>query len=318
MNSITKNNQNETTLRSMVKHIFGADKLIRYKELTEGYFNVAYEILLDDGREVVLKIAPNPQVEVLSYEKNLMHTEVSCMRLARANGVKCVPEVYGYDDSKTICSSPYFFMEKVKGDSLSSVKEMLTEEVVESINVSVGVINRSINDITCNCFGYPGIPESQGEQWYQVFKNMLLLCVQDAKKKNVNLKIDIEQLWIYLERDRNIFSEVKEPKLVHWDCWDGNIMVADGKVTGIIDWERCLYADPLMETGFRSFFDQRAFQKGYGIGELTQNQLKRILWYEIYVMLIGCVESIYRQYETTEFYDWASSVLVERFEKLTY
>lgn len=316
MYSITKNNQDEKTLRAMVKHIFGADKLVSYNELTEGYFNIAYEIILEDGKEAILKIAPKPQVEVLSYEKNLMHTEVACMRLARSKGIQCVPVVYGYDDSETICPSPYFFMEKVKGNSLLSVKEMLDETVVESINVSVGEVNHSINDITCDCFGYPSIPDSQGEHWYQVFKKMLLMCIADARKKNVNLKIDIDQLMVYLERDKDIFSEVITPKLVHWDCWDGNIMVSDGKVVGIIDWERCIFGDPLMEVGFREYFDHQAFKKGYGICELTQNQLKRILWYDIYAMLIGCVESIYRQYETTEFYDWASSELLDRFEKL--
>ena len=49
-------------------------------ELKEGWFNVAYNVKLADGREVVLKIAPPQDVEVMSYEKNIMYTEVTAMR----------------------------------------------------------------------------------------------------------------------------------------------------------------------------------------------------------------------------------------------
>lgn len=49
-----------------------------------------------------------------------------------------------------------------------------------------------------------------------------------------------------LDRDKEYFNEVTKPKLFHWDLW----------------------ADELMEVGFRTFADNNDFLNGYGI-ELT-------------------------------------------------
>ena len=58
MESLTKNRQNEETLRRMVGRFFHPLELQSYKELTEGYFNVAYEVTLSSGEAVILKVAP--------------------------------------------------------------------------------------------------------------------------------------------------------------------------------------------------------------------------------------------------------------------
>ena len=52
-----------------------------WKELKEGWFNVVYDLRLADGREVILKIAPPADAEILTYERNIMETEVGSMRL---------------------------------------------------------------------------------------------------------------------------------------------------------------------------------------------------------------------------------------------
>jgi hypothetical protein len=52
---------------------------ISIKELTEGLFNVAYEVLLPE-KAVILKIAPPQDVKVMSYEHNIMKAEVEALR----------------------------------------------------------------------------------------------------------------------------------------------------------------------------------------------------------------------------------------------
>ena len=65
MESLTKNRQNEETLRRMVGRFFHPLELQSYKELTEGYFNVAYEVTLSSGEAVILKVAPAEGVRVI-------------------------------------------------------------------------------------------------------------------------------------------------------------------------------------------------------------------------------------------------------------
>src|SRR4051794_19981303 len=71
MESITKNRQSQDALRAMVERAYGPGQLPGgddwVSELGHGWFNVAYRIRLRDGRRVVLKIAPPPHIEVMTY-----------------------------------------------------------------------------------------------------------------------------------------------------------------------------------------------------------------------------------------------------------
>src|SRR5689334_13865335 len=100
MESKTKNTKTRAQIATMVAAAFGGPALANgedaVRELKEGWFNAAYNIQLADGREVILKIAPPKHAEVLSYEKNIMATEVAAMRLVRQNPAIPVPEIYFY------------------------------------------------------------------------------------------------------------------------------------------------------------------------------------------------------------------------------
>lgn len=316
MESLTKNKQDEDTIRKMVKKFFSPLELKDYRELTEGYFNIAYEVELSNRKKTVLKIAPSKEIRVMTYEQNIMYSEVRAMRIVRENCNVPVAEIYGYDDSCTICKSPYFFMEKLSGESLNSIKETLTSEQIDSIYSETGRMIHSVNSIPCPCFGYPGLSEYQGTEWYPVFYKMMETLLEDAEQVNVDIKISPDELISELKRDRAVFEEVIEPSFVHWDCWDGNIFVENGKVVGIIDWERVLWADPLMEVGFRTYNANPAFQKGYGLEVLSEHQQRRALWYDVYLMLSMIIECEYRKYETMDQYNWTTNILVKQFEKL--
>ena len=238
------------------------------------------------------------------------------MEMALEHGGIPIPKMLGYDDSHTICESPYFFMEKLKGSSLHEIKDDFTQEQINDIYKETGRINKEINRIACPCFGYPGQPEFQGKDWYMVFRRMLEAGISDARQGNVDLKIPVDELLRYLEWDKDIFAEVTEPRLVHWDLWDGNIFVSDGVITGLIDWERCIWGDPLLEVGFRTHSDNPFFQKGYGMKAFTKSQKRRSLWYDIYLFVLVSLECEYRKYETMDMYQWATHMLVELFKKL--
>ncbi len=62
-------------------------------ELTDGTYNTAYVVRLTDGREAVLKIAPDPAADVLTYEHDIMRTEVEFYERVRAETTCPVPEV---------------------------------------------------------------------------------------------------------------------------------------------------------------------------------------------------------------------------------
>ena len=316
MESLTKNRQSRETVQKIAEKFFPDDRMAEYEELTEGYFNVAYEITLLSGRSVILKVAPSDEVPVMSYEKNIMFAETESMKMAAANPDIPVPLVYGYDDSRSICPSPYFLMEKLRGNSLYSIRENLPEENINAIKKETGEVNRRINEIICPRFGLPGQQECQGEEWFPVFRRMMEMGIEDAEARAVDLKVSAGEILECLEKDRRFFEEVKTPCLVHWDIWAGNIFTDGICVTGIIDWERSLWGDPLLEVGFRTFDVDICFRKGYGKERLTESEERRALWYDVYMAVLQALECEYMHYDTMEMYERGVRLLGEQMKRM--
>lgn len=312
--SVTKSLVSEETIYNMVNKAFGCEPK-EIIELTEGFFNVAYRIELEN-RPVILKVAPAPEVDILTYEKNIMWTEVDSMKMIKQRTSVPVPEILFYDDSCTICDRTYFFMEYLPGRSFSSGMEELSEEEKSHIFNKVGQCTRELNEITGEKFGYYGQPERQGDVWYEVFKEMLLDAFTDAERKAIAVPVAKEKMLALLEKDKNCFEEVTVPRFVHWDIWAGNVFVDKSKVTGIIDFERALWADELMEVGFRTYDYNKNFFDGYGITELSENQKRRALWYDIFLFQISRLECDYRQYDNRWAYEWSGEMIPKWVELL--
>ncbi len=278
--SITKAAVSEDTVKRMAQKAFGEDAL-EIQELKEGYFNIAYRVRLKD-RSTVLKIAPSPETEVMTFEKNIMFSEVDSMRMAARRTEVPVPEVLFYDNSRSVADREYFFMEMLEGQSLSSISDTLSQEQKQKIYYDIGRYTAILNRITGAAFGYYGQPDRQGE-----------------------------------ERDRALFEAVETPRFVHWDIWAGNVFIADGRIQGFIDFERCLWGDPLMEVGFRGYERNGAFLDGYGLRELSREEDRRARWYDVYLALLWCLETDYRGYDNRDFYHMGCRAALSGMEELS-
>lgn len=306
MQSQTKNRKTYVQVARMAERAFaglslaaGEDALL---ELKEGWFNAAYNVRLSDGREVILKIAPPQGAEVMTYEQNLMATEVAAMRLAATNPAIPVPEVYAYDPQHDLCDSDYFFMEKLSGENYSHVRESLPQSVQAEIDREIGGIVRQINTFTGNYFGYDGNPALRDSSWKGAFFKICDSILEDGALKQAEYGLPVESIRAALLSHASVLEEVTVPQLVHWDAWDLNIFVKDGKVSGIIDFERALWADPLMEAQFRSVDAGNISEslRGYGKTEFSPTELVRCHLYTLHLGLVMKTEDYYRHYDTDE------------------
>ncbi len=322
MLSLTKNHKTDEDLRKMVADAFEGRRAIEITELKEGFFNVAYLIKVSDGQEVILKIAPPKDACIMSYENNLMSAEVKSMRLVRENTTVPVPEVLFYSSEKescNFCDSQYFFMTKLEGSNYNSVKDSLTEQERYHIEYELGQYNRQMNEITGENFGYFDAMETSGE-WKTVFESMIKGVLQDGMVRNIDIGMDYEGLLKYIEDKLYSLESVTIPKFVHWDLWDGNVFIIDGHVEGIIDFERSIWGDPLMECAFRHHNNmggqQTSFLDGYGAVEESQDADIRYILYDIYLYLIMTIECDYRQYSDNGQYLWAQNMLADALKRL--
>ena len=305
MESKTKNRKTRAQIAAMAARAFGgialADSENAVQELKEGWFNAVYNIRLADGREVILKIAPPSDAEVMLYEKQIMVTEVAAMRLVRQHPAIPVPEIYFFDDAHDLCDADYFFMEKVAGDNLERVKARLSSKTQAAIERHSGEIIRAINGFTGAYFGYAGNPDLRATTWQAAFIKILEAVLEDAARKNVVFDLSYDDLIGTVLNHAPALEEVTTPCLVHWDAWNPNFFVKDGRVVGIIDFERALWADPLMEAQFRPLSfgaDITDAMRGYGKTTFTAAEEERCWLYTLHLALVMNTECYYRNYDT--------------------
>ena len=293
----------------MAKKAFPDKTVAAIKELTEGMCNVTYHVVFDDGAESILKIAAENTTGNTSNEVSLMRAEIEAMRLVSGKCSFKVAEVQYYDCSRTVCSGDYFFMEKLPGENYAFLKDRLPESVIKELNREIGRISGELTAVTNTQFGFLG-DDRRYNSLFEFVKTMLSNLISDAGKKSIDIGCDARRLIEELDSERKSFDEVQSATLVHWDMWEGNIFVSQNHVSGVIDWERALWGEPFMDDRFRKHNRNDDFLEGFGISSFSENDLKRLRWYDVILYLTMMIEVFYREYEDQGQYRWAKDMLL--------
>lgn len=312
---ITKCKQTKENILRMATTAFPQRKILRIEELTEGMCNVAYKLTFEDGFQTILKIASPIKEGFLTNERNLMEAEVKAMKLVAEHTNIKVAEVYAYDTTRTLCEGDYFFMECLEGTNWFTVYESLSEEVKAGLRTEVGVVQRKLSAVTGEKFGMLGDVDHQFDTLHEFVYYLIENVLSDAERRNVEIGVSKEVVLDTLAKDKACFEEVKTPSLVHWDMWEGNIFIKDGTITGIIDWERSMWGEALMDEPFRYHKRNPELLAGFGAKELSDSELRRIFWYDVLLYLTMMTEVFYREYEDDGQYHWIKGLFEEVWKK---
>lgn len=308
--AITKNKQSKDRITEMAKAAFPGKAVTKITELTEGMCNVAYDVVFNDGTESILKIASANRTGNTTNEINLMSAEVQAMELVREKSSINVAMVQYYDTSHKLCDGDYFFMEKLKGHNYFLTKEQLSENEITKINEEIGAISKELTTIQNAEFGFLG-DTKRYSSLYEFTKVMLTNLLEDAKRRDIDIVYDSDKYLELLRKDKDAFFGINRATLVHWDLWEGNVFVENGHVSGIIDWERAVWGEAFMDDRFRHHNREQCFLKGFGKISFTDEELKRIRWYDIILYLTMMIEVFYREYEDKGQYSWAREMLMQ-------
>ena len=314
--AITKCVQTEENLIRMAKAAFPDKCLLQSEELTEGMCNAAYRLTFADGFKTILKISSPIKEGFMTNECNLMAAEVKAMRLAAEKTDIKVPAVYVYDTTRTICAGDYFFMECLEGASWSSVAGSLSEAENLALCEQTGRVQKKLTALHNSCFGLLGDEEHTFDELYGLIRYLIGNVLNDAQRRDVFIGVETETILAALEQDKALFDAIQTPTLVHWDMWEGNIFVKDGSISGIIDWERAMWGEPVMDDRFRRHTRRPAFLHGFGKEELSAEELRRSSWYDILLFLTMMTEGTYREYEDDGLYRWAKTQFEEAWQEI--
>lgn len=239
MVSRTKFLIDEKTIHKMFEQA-GINNIVKIRPLGNGEFNAVYEVVAN--RDYVLKIAPKTDFPVLTYEKNMIKSEVYWYdMISKKTDIK-VPEVYYTDFSKKLIPADWFIMEKLEGKQRNQIKidkDTITKETANMI--------ARIHKIHNNKFGY--IQNELFDNWYDALKSMIENLIQDAQRMGKKTK-NGKRLSAYADKYKDILLNVP-CCMVNYDLWDPNVLCTFDKKGKIefswIDPERSFWGDRIFD-----------------------------------------------------------------------
>jgi aminoglycoside phosphotransferase (APT) family kinase protein len=264
--------------------------------LAGGGFAAVWLARLDDDRAVVVKVAPTPDVPLLRYERDLIGAEARCFHLIAEQAPQVpVPRVLFQGEDWLVTTA-------LPGRTLSALKLAEPDTDYRPARADAGATMAALHRITGAAFGYDG-GRLSGSTWPHVFGAMVDDLLADASDWDVVLGVPNESVAEAVRRNVDALAEVTRPALVYFDGWDGNLLVAPDaqgvpRLSGLVDGERFLFGDPLMDLVSPVMFGRiedepgHPFLQGYGLSAVAFDKpaRRRLALYRMHLYVLMLVE----------------------------
>ncbi len=312
MESRSKLRLDRKTLEKIAAAAFGPEcRLLDVRENRDGWFNALYSMEISGRGPVFLKAAPPRDVPVLDYEREIITTEIALLREWEKNAALPSPRVLFADGTRRIIESDYFIMEQLEGISLSKLRERADGDILARLDREKGRINREINSYRGDSFGLYGGDRKKWPTWREAFLDLADRILEDARRFDAAFPVSLEAIAALFRERSPCLESVTEPRLLHWDLHDGNILATeDGAITGIIDCDRALWGDPAMESYFTRLFPPgEEFLRGYGREVVdAPGFAERRELYDLYLTVIFVTECQSRNVTDGNHRKWAQDM----------
>jgi len=225
----------------------------------------------------VFKVSPSGGPDFIArlsrHQDNRFEMEQAVMAVAQGAGIP-VPDVMDLVPVPTGDQS-VLLLSLVDGVTLEHAAAGISHDALDDLAGQVGRTLASIHSLAIGS-GYgnldpnlDGRSASLGEWFIDRFR----LTIKEVREhlvsdREVTETLDIVENYILVRR--SILSEIK-PVLLHGDFRPGNILVADGRISGIIDWEAAKSGPPAFDFGWWDWmagdsetpFPSTALHQGY-------------------------------------------------------
>ena len=282
------------------------DQVAACRSLTGGTFNAVHLVGLADGTRRVVTIPPGPDTPLLRYEQGILGTEALYYQLAGQCRDVTVPAVIAVD--ATSAHGGYLVMTECPGSPWPELTPLPSGAERAELRAELGGQVARLHTITGTGFGYPSLAVGPLRgSWRAAFADMVNAVLADAGRFAVTLPRPVAEVQDWFADRAAVLDEVTTPVLVHFDLWDGNILVESGsagrRIGALIDAERAFWGDPVAELVSLALFadieQDTSFLHGYRAagGRITFDLAtrQRLSLYRAYLYLIMWVEAVPRQ-----------------------
>ncbi|MEU2131079.1 aminoglycoside phosphotransferase family protein [Streptomyces sp. NPDC018352] len=295
------------------------DRIAACAPLTGGTFNTVSRVTLTDGSEWVVKTPPPAAPGTLmGYERDLLVNEATFHALA--DGSAPVPRILYSELDPTAPTGPYVIMSACPGRPWSEFAPgSLSTAEVRRLRGELGRIVARLHDVTHpDGFGHPSLALGPlAPTWRQAFTTMTDAVLADADTYRARLPRPTSAIRALLAAASPVLDDVARPALVHFDLWQGNLLVDGGpgarSIGGIVDGERMFWGDPVADFVSLALFEDMEkdedFLAGYAEGSgrpvvFDASVRLRLALYRCCLYLIMLVETVPRRAPRADL-DWA-------------
>ena len=287
-------------------HIPSLEPPIVFELIAGGHSNLTYRFTDCKHASYVLRRPPLGHVLESAHDMGREHRIISALGSTRVP----VPTTYGLCEDDSVNGSSFYIMEYVEGLVPHNADLMQKLSMSERASFGQHVIevlaqlhNTNPDDVGLGQLGRKeGYIERQLKRWTQQW---------EATKTHE--MPDMEEALRLLHENR---PEQIGASIVHGDYRPGNMLIQDGKMAALLDWELCTLGDPLADVGYMlnnwgeandaaedmsptsiGGFPSRA-EMSERYEELTQRSLEKINYYRAFShwRLAAIAQGVYKRY----------------------
>ena len=214
-------NPDTFTTSENIATIFAAHGLgdnLPAKRITVGFTNEIHHV-----GDYILKVYARPDTAQISYEKEAYLFE-------KLNGTDLVPELIAKDDSCMIISQPYIIYRYIAGSPgghvwhLLSVKERrhIIDDGIKQLKAIAALETHPVLE------GYPS--------WREQIETKLNSYLDVVRQQKLFSTEIVELLQAYIDKNIGLLEQA-ELGLQYWDFHLDNLVIDNGKLVGMIDFE---------------------------------------------------------------------------------
>jgi len=217
-----------------------------------GLYNTVCFLETSIGK-VVLRIAPPDDVPKLFYEELMMRAEPGIHELVRSRTGIPAPRILFHDFSRSVIDADYLIMEHVSGHSGGFSEAEL------------GAYVRQLHAIHGDDFGYPQRDMPTFPTWRETMLAYVHHIFEDCTAAGALERSTADWFVNKYRQYEDVFA-APSPHLLHLDLWRANILAEEGRISGILDFDRGMFGDPELEFAVLDTYGLATceFFKGYG------------------------------------------------------
>ncbi len=293
--------KNRTLTPEIFKNIYKAAFGKKIRNLGVSKFNGGLKnrvYLIDDGKnKYVIKTIAADDDQIAPIDRNTLRWEADVLRELESLDI-AIPRVIYYSDGIEEYPYPFLVLNYLSGNNYNECKDNLSSSQKNDISFSIGKINKEICAIKKDYYYLPSYPKKKFKNNYEFIGFMFMVLLKIYKKNDINIDgitgTEIEKIVKSKKKELNMATNIC---LCNIDLWDGNILVKNGEISGIVDFADTYYCDELMSFYFHSTDKDvdEYFLLGYD-KKLKYEEKVRVEIYRLYTYLKIIIDCEIKKY----------------------